>query len=328
MKKIGVIGHGSWGTALVKMLCENQEQVHWWIRSEETINDIKNNKHNPNYLQDVTFDISQLCLTSDINQIVADSDIIILAIPSIYIKQSFEKLTLDLKDKIIFSAVKGIVPEDNMILGDFLHIKYRVPYENIGVISGPCHAEEVAMERLSYLTIACSDESKAEIIAKALACRYIKTKVSDDIFGTEYATILKNIYAIAAGMAQSLGYGDNFQAVLVSNAIREMDRFVAAVHPIQRDTKNSAYLGDLLVTAYSKFSRNRMFGSFIGKGYSVKSVIAEMRMVAEGYYASKGIHDIVVEKQINCPISEAVYNIVYNNQNAKKTFEALTNQLD
>lgn len=328
MKKIGVIGHGSWGTALVKMLCENQEQIHWWIRSEETINEIKTNKHNPNYLQDVTFDISQLRLTSDINQIVADSDIIILAIPSIYIKQSFEKLTLDLKDKIIFSAVKGIVPEDNMILGDFLHIKYQVPYENIGVISGPCHAEEVAMERLSYLTIACSDESKAEIIAKALACRYIKTKVSDDIFGTEYATILKNIYAIAAGMAQSLGYGDNFQAVLVSNAIREMDRFVAAVHPIQRDTKNSAYLGDLLVTAYSKFSRNRMFGSFIGKGYSVKSVIAEMRMVAEGYYASKGIHDIVVEKQINCPISEAVYNIVYNNQNAKKTFEALTNQLD
>ena len=328
MKKIGVIGHGSWGTALVKMLCENQEQVHWWIRSEETINEIKTNKHNPNYLQDVTFDISQLRLTSDINQIVADSDIIILAIPSIYIKQSFEKLTLDLKDKIIFSAVKGIVPEDNMILGDFLHIKYQVPYENIGVISGPCHAEEVAMERLSYLTIACSDESKAEIIAKALACRYIKTKVSDDIFGTEYATILKNIYAIAAGMAQSLGYGDNFQAVLVSNAIREMDRFVAAVHPIQRDTKNSAYLGDLLVTAYSQFSRNRMFGSFIGKGYSLQSVIAGMRMVAEGYYASKSIHDIVVEKQINCPISEAVYNIVHNNQNAKKTFEALTNQLD
>ena len=239
-----------------------------------------------------------------------------------------EKLTVSLKDKVIFSAIKGIVPETFLIVGEHFHKKYDIPFENIGVITGPCHAEEVALERLSYLTIACGDSDKAKVVAKVLSGNYIKTKISDDIIGTEYAAMLKNIYAIAAGIAHGLGYGDNFQSVIMSNSIREMKKFIRKVHKMKRNINDSAYLGDLLVTGYSVFSRNRMFGNMIGKGYTVKSAMMEMSMVAEGYYAVKSAYKLNQEYKANTPIIDAVYEILYEGKEAKMVFKKLTEKLD
>ena len=326
--KIAVLGGGSWATAIVKMLSENLETVGWYMRSEYVITHIKKNKHNPNYLRSAELHPEQLDLSKDINRTVAHYDILIFAIPSAFLSSELKKLQESLTGKIIFSAIKGIVPETGLIIGEHFNEKYQIPFENIGVITGPCHAEEVAMERLSYLTIACQDQEKAKIISEALKSRYIKTKISDDIIGTEYAAMLKNIYAIAAGIAHGLGYGDNFQSVLMSNAIREMKRFIKKVHKMKRNINNSAYLGDLLVTGYSTFSRNRMFGNMIGKGYTVKSAQMEMSMVAEGYYATKSAYKIKEEKGANTPIINTVYNILYANKNAKKEFKKLTNLLD
>ena len=283
--KIAVLGGGSWATAIVKMLSENLDNVGWYMRSVYVLEHIKINKHNPNYLSSAELHPAQLDLSNDINKIVKEYDVLIFAIPSAFLTLELEKLTENLADKIIFSAIKGIVPESGLIVGEHFFEKHNIPYENIGVITGPCHAEEVAMERLSYLTIACQDEVKGALVGDCLKSRYIKTKISDDIIGTEYAAMLKNIFAIAAGISHGLGYGDNFQSVLMSNAIREMKRFIRKVHKMKRNINNSAYLGDLLVTGYSTFSRNRMFGNMIGKGYTVKSAMFEMSMIAEGYYA-------------------------------------------
>jgi glycerol-3-phosphate dehydrogenase (NAD(P)+) len=273
--KFAVIGGGSWATAIAKMLCENLDEIAWYMRNQSSIDHIKTEKHNPNYLSSVEFDTNKLKLTSNINEAVAYADYLIFAIPSAFLSSELEKLTESLKGKVIFSAIKGIVPETFLIVGEHFHKNFDIPYNNIGVITGPCHAEEVALERLSYLTIACGDANKAKIVAKVLAGSYIKTKISDDIIGTEYAAMLKNIYAIAAGIAHGLGYGDNFQSVIMSNAIREMKKFIRKVHKMKRNINNSAYLGDLLVTGYSVFSRNRMFGNMIGKGYTVKSAMME-----------------------------------------------------
>ncbi|MDP5060931.1 MAG: NAD(P)-binding domain-containing protein, partial [Maribacter sp.] len=276
--KFAVLGGGSWATAIVKMLTNNQEKVGWYMRNVDAIEHIKTQKHNPNYLTSVEFKTEQLDLTSDINGAVNKADILIFAIPSAFLVGELEKLTVSLKDKIIFSAIKGIVPESGLIVGEHFHNVYEIPFDHIGVITGPCHAEEVAMERLSYLTIACADTIKAKLIAHNLSSNYIKTNISKDIIGTEYAAMLKNIYAIAAGIAHGLGYGDNFQSVLMSNAIREMKRYTRRIHNLDRNINKSAYLGDLLVTGYSIFSRNRMFGNMIGKGYTVKSAQMEMSM--------------------------------------------------
>jgi len=266
--KFAVLGGGSWATAIVKMLTENQDKVGWYMRNSDAITYIKKERHNPNYLTSVEFHTEQIHLTDDINEIIHSSDVLIFAIPSAFLQSELQKLTTTLKDKVIFSAIKGIVPETGLIVGEHFHEKYSIPFENIGVITGPCHAEEVALERLSYLTIACADQKKAELVANNLKSHYIKTKISDDIIGTEYAAMLKNIYALAAGIYHGLGYGDNFQSVLMSNAIREMKRYIKRVHKMKRNINNSAYLGDLLVTGYSTFSRNRMFGNMIGKGYT------------------------------------------------------------
>lgn len=327
-KKIAVLGGGSWATAIVKMLQENLEIVGWYMRNKNTIEHIKNNNHNPNYLRAADVHANQLDLTSDINKIVTNYDILIFAIPSAFLTLELDKLTKPLKDKIIFSAIKGIVPETGLIVGEHFNRQYNIPLENIGVITGPCHAEEVAMERLSYLTIACKDEEKAKFIGKSLKSWYIKTKISDDIIGTEYAAMLKNIYAVAAGIAHGLGYGDNFQSVLMSNAIREMKRFIKKVHKMKRNINNSAYLGDLLVTGYSVFSRNRQFGNMVGKGYTVKSAQMEMSMVAEGYYATKSAYKITQENGTKTPIIQAVYNVLYDHKDPKKEFKKLTNKLD
>ncbi|EAR13601.1 putative phospholipids biosynthesis [Polaribacter irgensii 23-P] len=327
-KKIAVLGGGSWATAIVKMLSENLETVGWYMRSESAIEHIKENNHNPKYLRAADVYAHQLNLSSDINSIVQEYNVLIFAIPSAFLMSELAKLNLPLKDKIIFSAIKGIVPETGLIVGEHFHEKHNVPLDNIGVITGPCHAEEVAMERLSYLTIASQNEENAKAMSLCLDSWYIKTKISDDIIGTEYAAMLKNIYAVAAGIAHGLGYGDNFQSVLMSNAIREMKRFIKKVHKMKRNINNSAYLGDLLVTGYSVFSRNRQFGNMIGKGYTVKSAQMEMSMIAEGYYATKSAYKIKEENGANTPIITTVYNVLYDNKDAKKEFKKLTDKLD
>jgi len=327
-KQIAVIGGGSWATAIVKMLCNNAAQIHWWIRNPVTVEHIKKYKPNPNYLTSVQFDTDKLVLNTNLKDIVSKADILIMAVPSAFLKDALSGLTAeDFKNKQVFSAIKGIVPEHNLIVGEFFNKEYKVPVENIGVITGPCHAEEVAMEKLSYLTIASKDANNADFVASQLKCRYIKTTVSDDIYGTEYSAVLKNVFAIASGICHGLGYGDNFQAVLISNAIQEIKRFVDEVHPIERDIKSSAYLGDLLVTAYSQFSRNRTFGGMVGKGYSVKSAQLEMNMIAEGYYGTKCVYEINKHYKVNMPITNAVYNILYGKISPVIEMRLLTDEL-
>lgn len=328
--KYAVFGAGSWATAIVKMLCENLDEVGWYMRSTYIKEYLLKEQHNPNYLSSVEFHTQQLRLSNDINDTADWADVLIFVIPSAFMYSELEKLTLDISHKTIVSAVKGIIPESGLLVGEHFHDIYNVPFENIAVIAGPCHAEEVALERLSYLTISCADANKAKAIAKQLSSDYIKTKISDDVIGTEYAVMLKNIYAIAAGIAHGLGYGDNFQSVLMSNAIREMKRFIKKRHKMKRNINNSAYLGDLLVTGYSVFSRNRMFGNMIGKGYTVKSAQMEMSMVAEGYYATKSAHllNSQSKKKTKIPIIDAVYDILYEGKDPKKVFKKLTEKLD
>ena len=328
--KFAVFGGGSWATAIVKMLSENLEEVGWYMRNETALEHIKKDKHNPNYLSSIEFDVSKLKLSNDINKMVIYADYLIFVIPSAFLYTELKKLNVSLEGKIVFSAIKGIVPETSLIVGDHFFSNLKIPFKDIGVITGPCHAEEVALERLSYLTIACADDKKAQIVADHLSCDYIKCKTSEDIIGTEYAAMLKNIYAIAGGIAHGLGYGDNFQSVLMSNAIREMKKYVKKIYKMKRDINGSAYLGDLLVTGYSTFSRNRMFGNMIGKGYTVKSAQMEMSMIAEGYYATKSAYLLNQDKEKNAktPIINAVYSILYEGKNAKNVFKALTDKLD
>lgn len=326
--KVAVLGGGSWATAIVKMLSENLESIGWYMRSVYVSEHIKINKHNPNYLSSAELHPPQLDLLNDINETVLKYDVLIFAIPSAFLTLELNKLTQNLENKIVFSAIKGIVPESGLIVGEHFHQNHNIPYKNIGVITGPCHAEEVAMERLSYLTISCQDEGKASMLGGFLKSRYIRTKISDDIIGTEYAAMLKNIFAIAAGISHGLGYGDNFQSVLMSNSIREMNRFIRKVHQMKRNINNSAYLGDLLVTGYSTFSRNRMFGNMIGKGYTVKSAMLEMSMVAEGYYATESAYIIKEQNGAITPIIDAVYAVLYLGKDAKRTFKKLTEYID
>lgn len=311
-KKIAVLGGGSWATAIVKILTENLAIVNWWMRDKESANHIMKFSNNPRYIQSIQFDPNKLNISDDLQKIVDDSDILIVAVPSAFLAKAFDDVEIKgIENKIIISAIKGVIPEYNQIPAEYFNINFEVPWNKIGMIAGPCHAEEVALERLSYLTIACQDQGIASYVAEAMSCRYINTSTSDDLLGTELSAILKNVYAVASGICHGLGYGDNFQAVLISSAIRETQAFIDAIHAIHRDVKSSAYLGDLLVTAYSQFSRNRNFGSMVGKGYSVRSAQIEMNMVAEGYYAAKGIYEINKKFKVDMPIVDAVYNILY-----------------
>lgn len=325
--KVAVIGSGSWATALAKMLLENVSDINWYLRKPETIRQFKKEGHNPRYLQNVEFDTNRIHFYTNIDQIIEESDILVLAVPSAYLPSILKNLKSDISNKYILSGIKGIISEDNLLIVQFLNQHFNVPYENMGVIAGPCHAEEVALERLSYLTVASLNESKAESFASLIQCDYIKATVSDDIWGTEYASVLKNIIAIASGICHGLRYGDNFHAVLISNAIQEIKRFVDTVHPITRDIKSSAYLGDLLVTAYSQFSRNRTFGAMVGKGYPVRVARLELNMIAEGYYSSQCIYEINKNYNVDMPIAEAVYNILYQKASPKKEIALLTEKL-
>lgn len=330
MLKVAMIGGGSWATAIVKMLCDNttMKEITWWMRNQDAIAHIRTFGNNPTYLRSVKLDLRAEHVSSNINEVVNCADYIILNVPAAFLKEALSELRADaFKGKKVVSAIKGIVPDENLIIGEFLNKYYDVPFGDILVISGPCHAEEVALEKLSYLTIAGNVPETACTFADLLKTKYIKTNLSDDIYGTEYAAVLKNIYAVASGICHGVGYGDNFQAVLISNAIREIKAFVDAVHPIERDIKESAYLGDLLVTAYSQFSRNRTFGNMIGKGYTVRSAQLEMNMVAEGYYAAKSMFEINKKYGVDMHICAAVYQVLYEGKSPVAIMSNLTQQL-
>ncbi|MCM1518649.1 MAG: NAD(P)-binding domain-containing protein [Pseudoflavonifractor sp.] len=316
--KIAVMGGGSWATALAKLLLQNCESIMWYMRRDDRIADFKALRHNPTYLSDVEFDIERIEFSSDINHVCREADTLLLVMPSPYFKSHLSKVTEPLGDKYIVSAVKGIVPDENELISDYMVGHYGVDSRRVLVIGGPCHAEEVALGRLSYLTIGCRDLVAAETFARRLSGKAMKTIVSTDINGIEYGAVLKNVYAIAAGIVHGLKNGDNFLAMLVSNAIREMERFLYAVAPCDRQICDSVYLGDLLVTSYSRFSRNHNFGSIIGKGYSVKAATLEMEQTAEGYYGTKCIHEINERYKVPMPILDGVYRILYNRAQAAR----------
>ena len=322
--KIAIIGGGSWATAIAKIVVGHTHHIGWYMRRNDRIDDFKRLGHNPAYLVSVRFNTDEIFFSSDINEIVQLYDTLVFVTPSPYLKSHLRKLRTPLRDKFIVTAIKGIVPDENLVCSEFFHEVYDVPDDNLAVIGGPSHAEEVALERLSYLTVGCADRDKAAAFTRVLANDYIKTKVAADVVGIEYACVLKNVYAIAAGICNGLKYGDNFQAVLISNAVQEMNRFLTAVNPIERHIYDSVYLGDLLVTGYSNFSRNRTFGAMIGKGYSVKSAQMEMEMVAEGYFGTKCMKEINRHWHVNMPILAAVYNILYEGINPQIEIKLLT----
>lgn len=311
-KRICIMGGGSWATALAKITMSKGDKINWYMRRPEQIEIFQRLGNNPSYLSSIRFDTKKIKFYADINLAVKNSDILVFATPSPFLKQHLQKLTRTLSNKIIVSAIKGIVPDENMIINDYFQKFYGVKQENIAIVAGPCHAEEVALERLSYLTIACANNELGTYLAERLSCSFLKTSITSDINGIEYSSVLKNVYAIAVGICHGLKYGDNFQAVLISNSIREINRFVDAVERNnERNTQDSAYLGDLIVTAHSRFSRNRTFGTMIGKGYSVKTSQLEMEMIAEGYYGTKCIKEINDTLNVDMPILDAVYNILY-----------------
>lgn len=322
--RIAIIGGGSWATAIAKIVVEHTHHIGWYMRRDDRIADFKRLGHNPAYLTSVHFNIDEIDFFSDINKIVQAYDTLIFVTPSAYIKNHLKRLKTRIKDKFVVTAIKGIVPDENLVCSEYFHHVYDVPYENLACLGGPSHAEEVALERLSYLTVGCSDRDKAQVFSEILACDYIKTKLSVDVIGIEYASVLKNVYAIAAGICNGLKYGDNFMSVLMANAVQEMSRFLKSVYPLERNITDSVYLGDLLVTGYSNFSRNRTFGTMIGKGYSIKSAQIEMEMIAEGYFGTKCMKEINRHCHVNMPILDAVYNILYERISPQIEIKLLT----
>ena len=330
--KFGIIGSGSWATALAKILTDNGNTINWWIRNVNTIQHIQQRKHNPHYLSSVYFNDSQLHLSNDINEVVTKSDVLIIAIPSAYAEEALKNLSNDaLKGKKIISAIKGILPSTNQLLNDYLKERFDFSLENYFSVLGPCHAEEVASEKLSYLTFSGIDETIAASISAHFKTNYINTKVNHDILGVQYAAILKNIYALGAGVAHGLEYGDNFLSVYIANAADEMVVFLKKLvwdNESEEEQKiinyaASVYLGDLLVTCYSLYSRNRTFGNMIGKGYNVKTAQLEMNMVAEGYNASKCIHKVNEIIKANIPIADTVYEILWEHLSAAEGFKKI-----
>lgn len=315
--QIAVIGGGSWATALVKILSENQVKIKWWIRRKADVDFIRKYNHNPSYLTDVAINPRKVKTYNKMSEALNGVEYIILAIPAAFIPATLKDLNKKhFEGKKVVSAIKGMIPEENLLVTDWLTKEFNLPIGQTCVIAGPCHAEEVALEKQSYLTIASPNIEVAKSFANLLNCRFLQANAIADLYGVEYCAVIKNIIAIACGITRGLGFGDNFQAVLVSNAMQEIKIFLDAIYPKEnRDLNNSGYLGDLLVTAYSQFSRNRTFGNMIGKGYSVKSAQMEMNMIAEGYYAVRSIYLISKQHHLKLPIIDAVYHIVYEKTN-------------
>lgn len=326
--RVAVMGGGSWATALAKLLLKKSNNIMWYMRRDDRIEEFIRLGHNPAYLTDVPFDVNRIEFSSDINYVAREAQTLLLVMPSPYFKSHMEKLDTDLSDKYVVTAVKGIVPDENLLVTDYMIEKFGVQRDHTLVVSGPCHAEEVALERPSYLTVGCENIEIAakfgNLISGSRNCHAI---LSTDVDGIEYAGVMKNIYAIAAGIVHGMKRGDNLLAVLVSNAIREMEQFLDAVNPRPRSICDSVYLGDLLVTAYSRFSRNHNFGSMIGKGYSVKAARMEMEQTAEGYYGAKCIHEINQRYEVYMPIAEAVYDILYHRVRPETAISRISDKL-
>ena len=327
-KNIGVLGAGSWGTALVKMLSENCDKIFWYSRNDIQIKEIIKTKKNPKYLKDLEIDTDKISISSDLNLIIDNSDILIIAIPSPYIEKSLNKHKTALASKIIFSGSKGVIPESHLVITEHLHKQYNIPYENLGILSGPTHAEEIAKGKLSYLTVGSSNDEISKYLSKKLFSPYIHTSLSNDVIGIEYAATLKNIYSILVGISFGLGYGDNFISVLISHCTKEMINFIKSIDNVKREFSHSAYIGDLLVTTYSKHSRNRTFGEMIGEGLPVKKAISKMSMIVEGYYATKNAYEISKSKNMNFEIIKVVHEILYNNKNAELEIKILAEKLN
>lgn len=325
--RVAVIGGGSWATAIAKILMENEQEINWYLRSDDNISRFKQLHHNPGYLSTVFFETNRINFSSNLNEVVKHSDILVFAVPSPFLKPHLENLTESLENKIVISAIKGIVPDENLVMGEYFEKFFNVSKDNFAVLGGPCHAEEVGMERLSYITVGCANRETARMLSKLFECRYVNTSITEDALGAEYSAVMKNVIALACGICHGLKFGDNFQAVLVSNGIQEIERFLETVRPKTRDIKNSIYLGDLLVTSYSQFSRNRTFGTMLGRGYSVKNAMMEMIMIAEGYYGVKCIMEMNKEYNVVMPITESVYNIIYERISPAIEMKLLTDHL-
>ena len=327
-KNIGVLGAGSWGTALVKMLSENCDKIFWYSRNDIQIKEIIKTKKNPKYLKDLEIDTDKISISSDLNLIIDNSDILIIAIPSPYIEKSLNEHKTALANKIIFSGSKGVIPESHLVITEHLHKEYNIPYKNLGILSGPTHAEEIAKGKLSYLTVGSSNDEISKYLSKKLFSPYVHTSLSNDVIGIEYAATLKNIYSILVGISFGLGYGDNFISVLISHCTKEMINFIKSIDNVKREFSHSAYIGDLLVTTYSKHSRNRTFGEMIGEGLPVKKAISKMSMIVEGYYATKNAYEISKSKNMNFEIIKVVHEILYNNKNAELELKLLAEKLN
>ncbi len=326
---IAVLGGGSWATAIVKILTTTHDRVFWWVREREIKHGVQTEGYNPLYLSFCELENKKIYVSNDIHEIISKADILFFVIPAAFLEISLSDIDkTEFNNKKIVSAIKGIVPASNEIVSDFFHRKFDISFTNQAVISGPSHAEEIAAERLTYLTCASENEQFAQEVSSIIGCKFVKTVLSDDIAGIEYGAVMKNIYALAAGIAKGMNYGDNFIAVLISNAIQEMERFLDTIAPKQRNVKRLAYLGDLLVTAYSQHSRNRTFGQMIGQGYSVKSAQLEMQMIAEGYYSAQSIHKSNLTHNVHLPIADAVYGILYEGKNPKLEFLSLLDKFN
>ncbi len=327
-KNIGVLGAGSWGTALVKMLSENCDKIFWFSRNDIQIKEIIKTKKNPKYLKDLEIDTNKISISSDLNFIIDNSDILIIAIPSPYIEKSLNEYKTALAHKIIFSGSKGVIPESHLVITEHLHKEYNIPFKNLGILSGPTHAEEIAKGKLSYLTVGSSNDEISKYLSKKLFSPYVHTSLSNDVIGIEYAATLKNIYSILVGISFGLGYGDNFISVLISHCTKEMINFIKSIDNVKREFSHSAYIGDLLVTTYSKHSRNRTFGEMIGEGQPVKKAISKMSMIVEGYYATKNAYEISKSKNMNFEIIKVVHEILYNNKKAELELKLLAEKLN
>lgn len=324
-KRITILGNGSWSSALAKILIDNNHKINWWMRSTVAIEKIRNTSHNPHYLTSVKYDNAFINLFSNLNEAIENGDIIIIGIPSAYIAEVLGMCFPTIfENKIILSAVKGILPNENVLLNTYLQDHFQVEIQNYGCISGPCHAEEVASEKLSYLTFASSNMNLSNEVAGYFENDNLRTIISNDVYGVQYAAVLKNIYALGAGIAHGLDYGDNFLSVYITNCFSELQQFMEVISAqTQHHYNTSAYLGDLLVTCYSLHSRNRTFGNFIGKGYSVAAAKLELNMVAEGYFASKGIYEICDKLNYTLPIVNCIYAILWQQQPPQVEFKKI-----
>jgi glycerol-3-phosphate dehydrogenase (NAD(P)+) len=332
--KIGIIGNGSWGTALAKILTDNNQSIYWWVRNKESVKYLTERNHNPHYLTSVRFLPETIIATDNLQQVLDECDTLVFAVPSAFAQGVIEMAGKESwKNSNIVSAIKGILPDCNLLLNDYLTEYCGYDLNRYVAITGPCHAEEVAYERLSYLTFSGLDDGLTESVSKAFNNNYIHTTHNHDIWGAQFAAVLKNIYAIGAGMAHALDYGDNFLSVYITNCYREMYRFLEAhfekVHPSNEhpDFHTSAYLGDLLVTCYSLHSRNRTFGTMLGKGYSVKAATLEMNMVAEGYYAARGMQAISKTYAIDIPLATSIFQALWEQKPPAEVFSQMESKL-